>query len=68
MADRGPLVLGGAENLVFGRLAEVPDAGADAVLEGRQVWISRAASTWPHPSQAACYVFDEADRQTECLP
>lgn len=62
------VALDGAENLAFGRLAEVPEAGADTVLEGRRVWISRAAGTWPHPSQAACYVFDEAARQTECLP
>lgn len=62
------VALDGAENLAFGRLAVVPDAGSDAVLEGRRVWISRAVGTWPHPSQAACYVFNEADRKTEPLP
>lgn len=58
------VALDGAENLAFGRLAELPDA----VVDGRPVWISRAAGHWPHPSQAACYVFDEADRQTEPWP
>lgn len=58
------VALDGTENLAFGRLAEVPDAAVD----GRLVWLSRAAGAWPHPSQAACYVLDEQDRQTEPLP
>ncbi len=62
------VALDGAENLAFGRLAAVPDATNGSALEGRRVWISRAAGSWPHPSQAACYVFDETDRQTEPLP
>ena len=62
------VALDGAENLAFGRLAEVPDATDGTALEGRRVWISRAAGSWPHPSQAACYVFDEQERQTESLP
>ena len=54
----------GAENQAFGRLAAPPGSKA----EGQRVWISRAPGIWPHPSQAACYVLNEQDRQTEALP
>lgn len=58
------VALDGAENLAFGRLADLPDG----VAEGQPVWISRAAGNWPHPAQAACYVFSPQLRQTEPLP
>lgn len=58
------VALDGAENLAFGRLARQPEAASN----GQPVWISRAAGAWPHPAQAACYVFSEQERHTESLP
>ena len=58
------IAMEGAENQAFGRLV-TPNGSA---VEGRRVWITRAAGDWPHPAQAAIYVFDEQARQTEPLP
>ncbi len=53
------VALDGAHNLAFARL----DGSAAALAAvGDRVWLSRAAGEWPHPSQAACFVANDAER------